>query len=130
LAPPGIAQATAYFAQAAQEAGVDGIVNMPQISARQDEADGKIWKAAAVLESEPGEYSYPAVIQTADGLVHVTYTWKRQAHVVLDPKDSFCATCRTANGRVVRREPERWATSPGWPYHLFPIIPFCITCSD
>lgn len=51
-------------------------------------SDGKEWKAAAVLESEPGEYSYPAVIQTADGLVHVTYTWKRQRikHVVLDPK--------------------------------------------
>ena len=51
-------------------------------------ADGKIWKAAVVLESEPGEYSYPAVIQTVDGLVHATYTWKRQRikHVVLDPK--------------------------------------------
>ncbi len=33
---PGIAQATAYFAQAAKEAGVDGIVNMSQISARED----------------------------------------------------------------------------------------------
>ncbi len=33
---PGILQATAYFAQAAKEAGVDGIVNMSQISARQD----------------------------------------------------------------------------------------------
>ena len=29
---PGILQATAYFAQAAKEAGVDGIVNMSQIS--------------------------------------------------------------------------------------------------
>jgi arylsulfatase A-like enzyme/predicted neuraminidase len=50
-------------------------------------ADGKAWRAAAVLESEPGEYSYPAVIQTADGLVHVAYTWKRRRvkHVVLDP---------------------------------------------
>ncbi|GAB4019746.1 exo-alpha-sialidase [Spirosoma migulaei] len=50
--------------------------------------DGKTWKTLAVLENEPGEYSYPAVIQTADGLVHVTYTWKRQRikHVVLDPK--------------------------------------------
>jgi predicted neuraminidase len=49
--------------------------------------DGRLWRAALVLESEPGEFSYPAVIQTADGLVHVTYTWKRQSikHAVLDP---------------------------------------------
>lgn len=32
---PGILQATAYFAQAAKEAGVDGIVNMSQKSARE-----------------------------------------------------------------------------------------------
>jgi len=49
--------------------------------------DGKIWRAALVLESKPGEYSYPAVIQTPDGLVHTTYTWKRRKikHVVIDP---------------------------------------------
>jgi predicted neuraminidase len=49
--------------------------------------DGQKWEAAHVLESEPGEYSYPAIIQTADGLVHITYTWRRQRvkHVVIDP---------------------------------------------
>ncbi len=49
--------------------------------------DGKLWDAALTLESEPGEYSYPAIIQSADGRVHVTYTWKRQRikHVVIDP---------------------------------------------
>jgi len=49
--------------------------------------DGKLWEAALVLESEPGEYSYPAVIQTADGRVHFTYTWKRLRikHVEIDP---------------------------------------------
>ena len=49
--------------------------------------DGQDWKAALVLEDEPGEFSYPAVIAAADGLVHITYTWKRRRikHVALDP---------------------------------------------
>lgn len=48
--------------------------------------DGKTWQPALVLEDQPGEYSYPAVIQAPDGLVHITYTWKRQRikHVVID----------------------------------------------
>jgi predicted neuraminidase len=49
--------------------------------------DGKAWRRAAVLENATGEYSYPAAIQSRDGLVHVTYTWKRERirHVVVDP---------------------------------------------
>ena len=49
--------------------------------------DGRRWYAGLVLESQPGEYSYPAVIQTADGRVHVLYTYRREKikHVVLDP---------------------------------------------
>ena len=50
--------------------------------------DGKEWRQAAVLENTPGEYSYPAIMQSSDGLAHITYTWKRQRikHVVLDPR--------------------------------------------
>ncbi len=49
--------------------------------------DGKAWRAALILENQPGEYSYPAVIQASDGSIHITYTWKRQRikHVVVDP---------------------------------------------
>lgn len=50
--------------------------------------DGEHWKAAVLLENTPrGEFSYPAVIQTADGKVHTTYTWQRERvrRVVLDP---------------------------------------------
>jgi predicted neuraminidase len=49
--------------------------------------DGKDWMSALELEKESGEFSYPAVIQSTDGLVHITYTWKRLRikHVVVDP---------------------------------------------
>jgi predicted neuraminidase len=49
--------------------------------------NGRDWQPKATLEDQPGEYSYPAIIQTADGRVHITYTWKRERikHVVLDP---------------------------------------------
>lgn len=50
-------------------------------------ADGKSWLAAAILERQKGEHSYPAMIQTDDGLVHITYTYHRKKvkHVVVDP---------------------------------------------
>jgi predicted neuraminidase len=50
--------------------------------------DGRSWLSVVTLEDSPGEYSYPAMIQARDGLVHVAYTWKRQRikHVVLDPR--------------------------------------------
>ncbi|MDQ0248655.1 putative neuraminidase [Sphingomonas kyeonggiensis] len=51
--------------------------------------DGVHWRPALTLETEPlpEGYAYPAVIQSADGLVHITYTWNRQRirHVVVDP---------------------------------------------
>lgn len=52
-------------------------------------SDAKVWKELTVLENEPKmEFSYPAVIQTKDGAIHITYTWKRERikHVRIDPK--------------------------------------------
>ena len=52
--------------------------------------DGNNWQAALVLENDPNApngFAYPAVIQTSDSLVHITYTWERKRirHVVIDP---------------------------------------------
>lgn len=48
--------------------------------------DGETWKDVLILEDgKKEEYSYPAIIQTADGLVHITYTYDRKnvKHIVL-----------------------------------------------
>ncbi|KAI9453505.1 alpha-L-rhamnosidase [Russula earlei] len=50
--------------------------------------DGKTWYAALVLENSPvSQYSYPSIIQTKDGKVHVVYTWRRERikHIEIDP---------------------------------------------
>ena len=50
--------------------------------------DGKTWYAALVLEDSPiSQYSYPSVIQSKDGMVHIVYTWRRQRikYVKIDP---------------------------------------------
>lgn len=48
--------------------------------------DGNIWKDIITLENRTnGEYSYPAIIQTKNGDIHITYTFDRKniKHVVL-----------------------------------------------
>jgi predicted neuraminidase len=50
--------------------------------------EGRTWGSPVNIEDTDGpELSYPAVIQTSDGKVHVTYTWERERirHVVIDP---------------------------------------------
>jgi predicted neuraminidase len=49
--------------------------------------NGKEWETVVELERGTGEFSYPAVIQSVDGLIHITFTWKRQKirHAVVDP---------------------------------------------
>jgi predicted neuraminidase len=42
--------------------------------------NGKSWQRIATLADEPkAEFSYPFLLQTRDGTIHVVYTWKRKA---------------------------------------------------
>jgi predicted neuraminidase len=78
--------------------------------------DGLHWKRVLTLEDQPGqEYSYPAVIQSRDGVVHVLYTWQRtrMRHVVVDPARLGAASALlpenvspvVSDGSVVPRQP-------------------------
>jgi predicted neuraminidase len=40
--------------------------------------DGENFKMFSVLEDEPGEFSYPNVIQDKNGDLQMTYTWNRK----------------------------------------------------
>ncbi len=95
---PGIVQASTYFAQAAKEAGVEGVVNMSQISARRDarsHAAQDHWLAERVFDwsglnvahvrptffSEWFVYLAPMIRQ---GAFHVTWGTGRHAPIAAE----------------------------------------------
>jgi predicted neuraminidase len=39
--------------------------------------DGEHFRMFQTLEDEPGEFSYPAMVQARNGDLLITYTWKR-----------------------------------------------------
>jgi len=41
--------------------------------------DGEHFTMFLTLESEPGEFSYPAMVQAANGDLLITYTWNRKS---------------------------------------------------
>ncbi|MCF2490056.1 exo-alpha-sialidase [Dyadobacter sp. CY347] len=65
-----------------------------QLSLRLSADEGKTWKRTLIQNdsSKKGSYSYPSLIQTADGLLHMTYSYhpekdkKSIKYVVVDPK--------------------------------------------
>ena len=57
----------------------DSTTNRENLRLALSSDEGVSWRRARTLAEEPGaEFSYPFVLRTSDGLVHVTYTWKRR----------------------------------------------------
>ena len=48
--------------------------------------EGRTWSEPLKLETNPGEYSYPSVLQTSDGMIHIIYTFRRYSikHIQLN----------------------------------------------
>jgi predicted neuraminidase len=73
-------------------AGIDGITSRsgrhylvynpvlegrsPLVVAASDDLEE--WHTIKILEAEPGEYSYPAIMEDSQGVLQITYTWRRQ----------------------------------------------------
>ena len=63
--------------------------NRNQLALLRSRDDGRHWSAPVIIEqgAADDEFSYPALLQDDAGIVHLAYTWKREAikHVALAP---------------------------------------------
>src|SRR5262249_16340942 len=119
---PGILQATAYFAQAAKEARVDGIVNMSQVSARQSAKSHAAtdhwfservfdWSGLTVAHIRPtyfAEWLLYLAPMIKLGLLHVPFGTGRHAPIAAEDQ-----------GRVIAGILEDPAPHKGGMYPLF-----------
>lgn len=70
------------------------------LSLLMSEDNGATWPWRKELESGPGEYSYPSIIQSTDGKLHLVYTHQRRhtKHVAFDPDDFVTAGMKHQKG--------------------------------
>lgn len=67
--------------------------------------DGIHWLASVVLEDSPiSQYSYPSVIQSKDGMIHLVYTWRREKikYVKLDPSKLQMIDMNTSGWNIMK----------------------------
>ena len=75
----------------------------PNAAERCRPRDGRTWEAATCSKASRRVF-VSAVIQTADGLVHITYTWRRERikHVVIDPAKLRSQGCHGGAGETLQ----------------------------
>jgi predicted neuraminidase/peroxiredoxin len=59
--------------------------------------DGYTWEEPLKLESNPGEYSYPCIIQTRDGLIHISYTFRRYGIMHVEMNEDWLTRTQRPN---------------------------------
>ena len=119
---PGILQATAYFAQAAREAGVDGIVNMSQISAREDaksHAATDHWLAERVFDWSGVTVAHIRPTYFAEWLLYLAPMIKAGRLHVLFGTGKHAPIAAEDQARVIAGILEDPATHNGKVYPLF-----------
>ena len=73
-------------------------------------SNGTDWEPWVTLENEPGlEFSFPSVIQTRDGLVHITYTYgvRTVKHAVIDLRESSGESIASAPLPPIQTDPNQ-----------------------
>ncbi len=102
---PGILEATAYFAQAAKEAGIDGMVNMSQVSAREESKSHAAanhwlservfdWSGLTVTHLRPtffAEWLLQLAPQIRTGQLHVPFGTGHHAPIVAEDQGRVIA---------------------------------------
>src|SRR5436190_2439799 len=95
---PGIIQATAYFSQAAKEAGIDGVVNMSKVCAREDAKSHAMydhwlaervfdWSGLTVAHLRPTLFAESLLVlapMIRAGLLHVPFGTGRHAPIAAE----------------------------------------------
>jgi len=56
----------------------DSSTKRTPLSVALSDDEGRTWRPPVALESNPGEYSYPCVMQSSDGHIHATYSFLRK----------------------------------------------------
>ena len=119
---PGILQATAYFAQAAKEAGLDGIVNMSQISAREhakSHAATDHWLAERVFDWSGVTVAHIRPTYFAEWLLYLAPMIKAGRLHVLFGTGKHAPIAAEDQARVIAGILEDPATHNGKVYPLF-----------
>jgi predicted neuraminidase len=68
----------------------DSVSSRTDLSFALSEDEGLTWRKIAMVEEDPKEsFSYPYLMQTSDGMIHVAYTWNADGIKMISFNDAW-----------------------------------------